>query len=89
MNSITDSTIQEMKRFLLKSYVDNNIEFKRKHYGLEDEERNCFDDGWGIPANLSMKEFEILQVFKYCKGEEDIPLRLLNDKWKYDLLSKL
>lgn len=88
MNDITDSVIQEMKQFLLKSYIDNTIEFKRKYYGLEDEEKNCFDEGWGIPSDLSIKELEILQVFKYHQDEEELSLELLKEKWKYDLLSK-
>lgn len=88
MNMTNDLPIKEMKRFLIKSYVNSNIDLKRKYYSLEDEENSNFDEGWGIPCNLSMKEYELLSIFKNNKGQENISLELLKEKWKYEFFSK-
>lgn len=35
-----------------------------------------------------MKEYELLSIIKNNKGQENISLELLKEKWKYEFFSK-
>lgn len=74
----------EIKMFLLKSYVDGVLDKKRNHYDLNNEDTLEFDDGWGIPESLSFEEYEILKIFKYSKGfeKQDLDYYYHNKQYK-------